>query len=147
LYRLEALHAGAEAIPACERPATGGFMSGKKVRYLGIALSLAVFIGLAPEAGAAEMRNRVPARQVGALEWTWGWIAGWFGGEGHGGSQGLSRLWAEASCGLDPNGAPATAACGGATVSNDASCGIDPDGRCTSVKGDVGLGLDPNGDH
>jgi hypothetical protein len=110
-----------------------------------MALVLAVLLGLAGPAGAAEARARVPARQAGVLEWAWGWLTGWFGGPGHGGSQSWARLWAEARGGLDPNGAPAPAAGGGATVSGDASGGLDPDGRPVAVSGDAGLGLDPNG--
>jgi hypothetical protein len=104
-----------------------------------MALSLAVFLGLASQAAeAAKMRTRAaaPARQVGALEWAWTWVTGWLGGQG--GSQGLARLWAEASCGIDPDGRCAS-------TTGDAGFGLDPDGRPVSVTGDMGPGLDPNG--
>ncbi len=109
-------------------------MSGRKLRYLGMVLSLAALLGFAAEARAAQPRAaRAPARQVGVLEWAWDWVLGWFGGPGQ-------ALRADASCGIDPDGRCAS-------VRGDASCGIDPNGRCASVSGDAGGGLDPNGGH
>jgi hypothetical protein len=85
-----------------------------------MALSLAALLGFAAEASAAQPRAaQAPARQVGVLEWVWDWMTGWFGGQGGGPT--AARLRADASCGLDPNGRPAS-------VSGDASGGIDPNG-------------------
>jgi hypothetical protein len=109
-------------------------MFGRKLRYLGMALSLAALLGFAAEASAAQPRAaRAPARQAGVLEWAWDWVIGWFGGPGQ-------ALRADASCGIDPDGRCAS-------VSGDASGGIDPNGRPASVSGDIGPGLDPDGRH
>lgn len=98
-------------------------MSGRQLRSLGMALTLAAVLGLAgAQPGAAEVLHRVPTRQVGVLERAWDWLAGWIGGQGQGGSAGLARLWADAGFGLDPNG-------GRATMTGDASLGLDPDGH------------------
>jgi hypothetical protein len=118
-------------------------MSGRQLRSLGMALTLAAVLGFAgAQPGAAEAPHRVPARQVGVLERAWDWLAGWLGGQG--GNQGLTPLWAAQGLGMDPNGGHSTAP---PATTGDASFGLDPDGGRSTVTSDLGFGLDPNGGH
>jgi len=48
-------------------------------------------------------------------------------------------LWAEAGCGIDPGGCPAS-------PETDEGCGLDPGGRCVPAPSpDEGCGIDPGG--